>query len=164
MVLISGVFNLENEKSVVIDPVLKPKAIIDDLKIFDRRGYIEVTNNITITESAKKDSFGVKTLDSGGGKKAISVTSIDLGGKAISVETATNEPKAEVKVEAPAVVEEKITREQAVELLNVHWKKFESEVNKMTDARKLNFLQIVALEEGVAEKKKEIIEARLNEI
>ncbi|WP_336784158.1 hypothetical protein [Paenibacillus illinoisensis] len=168
-IIISGVLTLLHGTTTVVDPARHPEKTVEDLKIFHRRGMIQVNNNVVEAKPLKMNDIAVKKLETtkANGKKnehvvldapkPIEVAPIDLGGKPVSV----TEPIAETP---KVVADEKMTKEEATELLGLHWKRFESEVGKMTDKRKLNFLLIVADESGAADKKKQIIEARLEQI
>jgi hypothetical protein len=162
---------------------------MDALKYYEALGKLTVTNEFTETRKATKESFSsiriVETANGANGdtnqhivfdghkqyaenqKKAISVQNIDTSGKAIDIVIAEPDESKGVTVKQVTPSEskdERMSKEDAVELLSSHWKKVQSEVNKMTDARKLNFLQVVAIELGVADTKKKLIETRLSEI
>ncbi len=173
-IIISGVLTLAHGTTTVVDPARHPEKTVEDLKIFHKRGMIDVNNNVVESKPLKLNDVPVKKLETTKAngtknehvvldtpKSPIEVSPIDLGGKPVSVENTLEEPKTEP---TKVVADERMTKEEATELLGVHWKKFESEVGKMTDKRALNFLLVVAEESGAADKKKQIIEARLEQI
>jgi hypothetical protein len=186
-VLIADVLTIYSKSKEIINPGRYPERTISGLQNFHKRGLIKVTNDFV--DNRKKSNISniitkqvETTKDPHGGKHSHIVLNggLDTGGKAIETgsERAERLAKANSDIEeyedatyeSPVVKtvevkdEDRMTREEAVELLSSHWKRVESEVNKINDARKLNFLLVVAIEEKVADKKREIIEEKLNQI
>lgn len=171
-VIVTGIIALKHLETIVVDPSRHPESTINDLKIFNQRGMIKASNDIKETADAAFD-VAVKTIFTSGKngaknehvvldepKRAISVESIDMGGKAVNVDNML-EQKASP---AMAEVEEPMTEKEATELLGLHWKRFESEVGRMNDPKKLNMLLVTAEQTGAAEKKKQIVQTRLEQI
>jgi hypothetical protein len=183
MIVIAGTIEIHhNTENYIVDPTRHPESTIKSLQIFEQRGTISVTNDIKQVAQKAKEDFGVKKVqsianDAGDkhdhfvfdpfkdAKSAINVSEVKME-KGIEVEEdlTSDSEKGIVVHEQKIVADEQMTKEQAIELLNSHWKKFESEVNKIDDLRKLNFLQVVAIEIGAADKKKEILENRINSL
>lgn len=165
VILIAGILKIASGDTVVIDPSRHSDKIINDLRIFEKRGQLELTNNITIEPLAKKDSFPTKGLEIHGIKKAITVSAIDTNEKAIKVETYINEiQEEEEEIESVTSSDKRMTEDEAVEMLSLHWKTFQSQLNSIVDARKINYLQIIAQKTNAGDKKKQLIADRLNEI
>jgi hypothetical protein len=178
-VIITGVVVLPDGQEREIDPTRYSEQVVKDLKVFHARGNIEVTNKLNAPKEEKEEQFGtrkIQTTNALNGEKndhfvldphnsAISIQEINLS-RGINVEedlTADNAGAIVVHDNNKTAVADKdrMTKDEAVALLGQHWKKFESEVGKIDDLRKLNFLLVVAIEQGVIDKKKEILDNRI---
>jgi hypothetical protein len=181
-IVLAGILEIPHgAEDFLVDPSRHPESTIKALQLFEQRGTITVTNNYKETPEKIKDSYLVKkvqTVSSEHGdthdhyvfdpfkedSKVISVKEINLSNGNLHTEEIDTNSKGIVVSEQNAVADDKMTREEAIDLINSQWKKFESEVNKITDVRKLNFLQVIAMEIGASDKKQKIIEDRLSSL
>ena len=183
-VLISGVIALRDGDDIVIDPNRASEKTVEDFKIFYRSGKARITNDIgEIKDQEVKDELGVKKIQTvknadgdlrdhyvaDSNQKIIGVNQIELGKGIINVTedlTAENYGAIEVKNENQILAKDegRMTREDAINFLERHWKTVASDVAKITDKRKLNYILVVAIEVKAADKKRELIEARLIEL
>jgi hypothetical protein len=172
--IIAGILDIPYGETVLINPMNYHKEVLNTLKEFAADGQLEVSNNTSSYEKPQMREFATAQIKTAhnehvvyNGDKAINVYPIDTGNKAITVDEnyLDNNSKAiEVTSEPVKQQEPPFTKTQAQELLNLHWKTFEVEVNKIEDQRKLNLLAVVAVEVNAAEKKRQIIADRTNEL
>lgn len=164
-----------------VDPNRHSAYAIELLQGYERRDLIKVTNNVKLPKlstnsngssvskvstaandsGATNDHFVFNPLDEG---KAITVNEINLGSKLFEEEEIDTSGKGIVVSSEKSVAKLQMTKEQATDLLGLHWKKFEAEIKKIEDVKALNLLQVVAIEISAAEKKQQIIQNRLEEI
>lgn len=183
IIIASGIEIPHGTDSYIVEPFKYSEQAIDQLKNFERRGLIEVTNDVKMSLKTKSgESLPVRKVESADGdsgkshnhfvfdpeseyqSKSINVQEINMGrGSNVEEIDMGDGAKGIVLGELKPSVKP-MTKDEALELLNLHWKKFESEVKKIEDVRKLNLLQIVAMENGAAEKKVQIIEERITDL
>lgn len=171
--VVAGAFSLGYGESRDVDPKRFPESSLKKLMLYKDSGYIEVSNIGTSEKKVKNEADTVRTVETirndNGDKrehvvfdptkkdKAITVKSIDTD-KAVKVESLIDDSPA---VE---VAYSEIDKIEALEFLSQHWKRVESEVNKVTSKKKLAFYLEVATQNEVADKKIEIIEDRLGQL
>jgi hypothetical protein len=170
--------------SLIIDPNSRGEHTVEAIKSYVKRGILKVTNDFVVPNlvGANKDIVVAKVQSADGGDgdkhnhyvfdpfaqesntKSFSVQEIDMGKGVTEEQIDTTGKGIVVNPPSPTPPSERMTNEEAIELLGLQWKKFESEVNKITDVRKLNFLQVVATQNGASDKKQQVIADRLSQL
>jgi hypothetical protein len=168
-VFVAGSIRLEDKGTEIIDPICQPIEVINAIKFQYNRGKIKVTNDfeevleledmkdrntskVHTVNGVDGDTFEHTIYDNNSGM--FSVNAINAG-KAMEVFPASSDT---------GLIEisyNDLDRAEAVIFINQQWKKFESEVNKSTDKRKLLFYLNIANELGASEKKVAILSNRL---
>lgn len=177
--LIVGILDLLYGETVLIDPRVYSEDTIKTIQYWVDYGQVAVSNDVSSYIAQQEENIYADAVDHVNsnshqhtvfnGNKAIEVSQINTSGRAIIVEedVPDNSKAIEVKslnTEPVQQVEQKYTKAQAQELLSLHWKKFEVEVNKIEDLRILNLILVVAVETNAAEKKKQIVDERLKQL
>lgn len=154
-----GKLALAHNESKIINPVYYSNSTIESLELFLARKKIEVEflgdlkENVVVSHSTTKK----ETLKNEHGDKNEHVVfdpETSKKNKLINVEEITGNDK-------PITVNN-ISRDEAVEFLEQHWKKVEKEVESILDINKLEFILSVAVEIGMeGNKKYELVEERI---
>jgi hypothetical protein len=167
--IVTGSISLSCGNSLLVDPTRYPESVINDLKIFKDRKILEVSNELNLLSSYTESSpVSIRTTERADGStnshfvfdpnKAIEVSEIDMNSN-IKVESLTDMDSGAIQVNYS-----EIDRVEARDMLNQHWKKVESEINKTNSKRKLNLYLDVAISENIAEKKIEIIKNKISSL
>lgn len=157
-----GKFALAHNQYKVINPIDYSEATVKTLDNFLIRNRIEVDFNVNKKEGDKPTTNTVKkeTIKNDKGENhehTVYDPETVKKSKLIEVQNLTDNSKA--------ITINKITKEEAQEFLEQHWKKVEKEIAVIGDIGKLEYILSVAVELGMTGNKKyELVEDRIEEL
>jgi len=172
--VVIGALSIPHGEVKVIDPMTLNETILTKLKIFNDRKAIEAKNIVAMPRDKKELSVSqIETKKSINDdknehiifdpnnnfkkEKAIIITEIDTNKKPIEV-------VSDIETEEKDIVRHKFDKTEALEFLDLHWKKLENMIKNIEDINKLQFYLDLAEKENVAIKKIELIKNRIEEL
>lgn len=158
-----GKFALSHGNSKEICPMNYSDDVVKALDIFIARGSIEV-EPISKIEDAKQEEVNVSKKETIKNDKGETNEHIifDPESKSKAIEVISQEIDSK-SIEVGEIKESPMTKDEAQNFLEQHWKTIEKQLELIKDEKKLEFILLVANEMGMSGNKKcELVEDRIN--